>query len=461
MTQPEFYPEEPPVDLPTPSIPHSREAEEAVVGAVLINPECYFEVSQILGAEDFYIHRHKWIWEAYTTLTESRAPIDLLTVSDTLVNNNRLAEIGGPAFLTSLVNQVPSSLNATAYASIVKSHAERRKGISFANTLAADAYDTEKPFDLRDRAVHLLQDEGKSIKRTSMKQAASKVIDRVIQHPRFGKWGIPDVDLAVGGLFPAELNILAGYQGTGKSAAKLHAERYNADKRNMKVLDISLEMTSEQEMLRMACGDLKVDINQVRSGHVSSETRGAVISRAAELGEQYEDKIVIYEAPMTLADILAATTIEQPDLVFIDHLGLIEGRPKNTSLMEWYNTCTRFLRQNIAKADFGYGNLNVTLLHQISRAAFRESRRPTKHDLAFAGENDPDGVYLLYRPTENNDPDRESKVKIEWIVDKSRFGWTGDKESWFNLLEQKFYGLTGIVDENEPEQDWQRYTGDD
>lgn len=456
----EFYPEEPPVEIETPSIPHSREAEEAVIGAVLINPECYFEVSQIILPTDFYIHRHGWIWEAFGELSANHTPIDLLTLSDLLAKKNQLAELGGPAFLTSVINQVPSSLNAVAYARIIKRHSERRRGIKFANEIASDAFDTTKPFDLRERAVGLLRDEGRSVRRVSMPQAAEKVIDRVLEHPRFGKWGIPDVDYAVGGLFPAELNILAGYQGTGKSALKLFAERYNADVRGLKVLDISLEMTSEQEMLRMACGDLLADINQVRSGRVSAETRGQIMSHAAELGKQYEDKIVIYEAPMTLADILAATTIEQPDLVFIDHLGLIEGRPKNTGLMEWYNICTRFLRQNISKADFGYGNLNVTLLHQINRVAFRESRRPSMHDLAFAGENDPDGVYLLYRPTENNEPEN-GRVKIEVIVDKSRFGWTGNCESWFNLIEQKFYGISRNLQDSEPEYDWQKFTGDD
>ncbi|MCL4530600.1 MAG: replicative DNA helicase, partial [Chloroflexi bacterium] len=89
-----------------PTIPHSREAEEAVVGAVLINPEVYYDVAQFLQADDFYIHRHKWIWEAFTGLHEQRIPIDLLTLTEELDRKGQLAEIGGPAYLTSLVNQV-------------------------------------------------------------------------------------------------------------------------------------------------------------------------------------------------------------------------------------------------------------------------------------------------------------------------------------------------------------------
>ena len=85
------------------AVPHSREAEEAVVGAVFINPEVYYDVAQFLNADDFYIHRHKWIWEAFTRLHEQRIPIDLLTVSDELDRRGQLSEVGGPAYLTSLV----------------------------------------------------------------------------------------------------------------------------------------------------------------------------------------------------------------------------------------------------------------------------------------------------------------------------------------------------------------------
>lgn len=105
----DYQPPQEPTASTAPSIPHSREAEEAVVGAVLINPEVYYDVAQFLSAEDFYIHRHRWIWEAYTSLHEQRMPIDLLTVSEELDRLGQLQEIGGPAYLTSMVNQVPSS----------------------------------------------------------------------------------------------------------------------------------------------------------------------------------------------------------------------------------------------------------------------------------------------------------------------------------------------------------------
>ena len=108
----DFLPSEETAAPSAPSIPHSREAEEAVVGAVLINPEVYYDVAQFLQADDFYIHRHQWIWEAFTSLHEQRIPIDLLTINEELDRKGQLTEIGGPAYLTGLVNQVPTSLNA-------------------------------------------------------------------------------------------------------------------------------------------------------------------------------------------------------------------------------------------------------------------------------------------------------------------------------------------------------------
>ena len=129
------------------TVPHSREAEEAVVGAVLINPEVYYDVAQFLAADDFYIHRNQWIWEAFVRLHEQRVPIDLLTISEELEKVNLLSDVGGSAYITSLINQVPSSLNAESYGRIVEGHSIRRKMITAANKIASIAYDEASTVD--------------------------------------------------------------------------------------------------------------------------------------------------------------------------------------------------------------------------------------------------------------------------------------------------------------------------
>ena len=128
-------------------VPHSREAEEAVIGAVMINPETYYDVAQFLVADDFYLHRHKWIWESFVRLNESRMPIDFLTVNEDLDKQGQLAEVGGPAYLTSLVNNVPTSLHAEAYGRIVEETALRRRMITSANEIARLAYQEELEVD--------------------------------------------------------------------------------------------------------------------------------------------------------------------------------------------------------------------------------------------------------------------------------------------------------------------------
>src|SRR5512143_3206554 len=117
-----------PEEASTPSsqvVPQSREAEEALLGAVLINPEAYYDVAQFLRADDFYIHRHRWIWEAFVRLHERRIPLDLLTVTDELDQQGQLAEVGGPAYLTALINNVPTSMHAEAYGRIVEADSIR------------------------------------------------------------------------------------------------------------------------------------------------------------------------------------------------------------------------------------------------------------------------------------------------------------------------------------------------
>ena len=109
-----------PDDIQPKLAPHSREAEEALIGAILINPDSYFEVAQVLQAEDFYIHHHRFIWEAITRLLERRMPVDFLTLTEELDQAGKLSEIGGPAYLCGLINLVPTSLHSGAYAQIVK-----------------------------------------------------------------------------------------------------------------------------------------------------------------------------------------------------------------------------------------------------------------------------------------------------------------------------------------------------
>jgi replicative DNA helicase len=128
-------------------VPYDRQAEEAVLGSVLVNPDVFYDVAHFLKAEDFFLHRHRWIWEAFTGLHEQRLPIDILTVSEELERQGRLEEIGGPAYLTALISNVPSSLHAEAYGKIVEETATRRRLIEAANQIARLAFQAGTPLE--------------------------------------------------------------------------------------------------------------------------------------------------------------------------------------------------------------------------------------------------------------------------------------------------------------------------
>jgi hypothetical protein len=144
--EPEAPPAEELAETPsTSAVPHNREVEEAVIGAVLINPDIFPDLAAFLRANDFYIIRHRWIWEAFIRLREKSIPVDFLTVSDELKSAGQLDEIGGPAYLTALLNQVPTSLHAVAYGKLVQDASIRRRMLTDANQLATQAYDYQAP----------------------------------------------------------------------------------------------------------------------------------------------------------------------------------------------------------------------------------------------------------------------------------------------------------------------------
>lgn len=419
-------------------LPHSREAEEAVIGSILIDPYSFVEISQVIKAGDFYIDRHRWIFKAFETLMSMGQPIDLLTVSDQLDSEKKLSEIGGSAFITGLLNQVPTSYNGWAYAQIVKDKAQRRKGIRLAGEIAKQAYDTENDFSLSAQAQKMIledrQDEGQ---RDVLGQIYSSIYEP--QAPLI--FGIPDLDNRLGGMFRGELTVLAGDQGTGKSALMIWSARLNV--KTYRVLVISLEMQEQSVYMRMSCGDLGMNWNQVRAGKIDEERKAALWEKAQDLHEEYSKHLVILESASNLQSIHAAVMRYSPDLVIIDHVELIDmgSTRSGQERIDQFNTITRYLRQKIAKPF----NCHVLLLWQLNRSAFKENRRPTKHDLYMAGTKDPDSILLLYRPDLYDDEAQHipptKPVDLEVIIDKARNDFTGIVSIKYDLKKQAFYGL--------------------
>ncbi|HEX2979113.1 MAG TPA: DnaB-like helicase N-terminal domain-containing protein, partial [Anaerolineaceae bacterium] len=253
-------PQEPRVAEPQ-VVPHSREAEEAVLGAVLINPETYYDVAQFLQADDFYIQRNQWIWDTFTRLHERRVPIDFLTVSEDLDQQNRLAEVGGPAYLTALVNQVPTSLHAEAYAHIIEENALRRRMLTAANQVAKLAYNQNQSIDTviddAEKAIFGVSERRARHDLQPIQQVLSDYYDRIDQLYQRGAeiYGVPtgliDLDKLLGGLNKSDLLIVAGRPGMGKTGFMLSVAKNAAQRYKKHVAIFSLEMSNEQLVQRL------------------------------------------------------------------------------------------------------------------------------------------------------------------------------------------------------------------
>ena len=208
-------------------LPYSRESEEALIGAVLINPDCYADAAQFLVAEDFYTVRHRWLWEAFAALRETKTPLDLLTICDALEHAGKLAEIGGPAFLTGLLTQTPDSTHAEAYARQVKQTSIRRQMIAAANKIATSAFDeglqTDKALvDAQSEIARLLaHSTGHEVLGLApLLATAYDEIKERSEHPA-EIWGIPTglpkYDACTGGQHLGEMTVIAGEPGLGKT----------------------------------------------------------------------------------------------------------------------------------------------------------------------------------------------------------------------------------------------------
>ncbi len=443
----DFLPSEEITTPANPSIPHSREAEEAVVGAVLINPEVYYDVAQFLSADDFYIHRHRWIWEAFTRLHEQRIPIDLLTLSEELDKVGQLAEIGGPAYLTALVNQVPSSLNAESYGRIVEGHAIRRKMINAANQIAALAYNEKNVVDtVMDEAEKAVFNVSERRLRHDLQPISSVLSDYYDRIDDLAKrpdefFGVPtgfiDLDRLLSGLQPSDLLIIAGRPGQGKTGFLLSVAKNAALTHKKKVAIFSLEMSNEQVVQRLIAQETGIDSQRLRSGKLTEE-EWPLFTHAIE---------VFSDTKMFLDDTPAITPLQLRtkcrrlhmeyglDLILVDYLQLMGGETRNDNRVQEVSYISRNLKVLAREL-----NVPVLAAAQLSRAVEqRADKHPVLSDLRESGslEQDSDVVMFIYRP-DQYEKDTVKQNVAEIIVAKHRNGPVGSVELIFRNTLAKF-----------------------
>ncbi len=443
----DFNPSEETAPATSTAVPHSREAEEAVVGAVFINPEAYYDVAQFLSADDFYIHRHKWIWEAFVRLHEQRIPIDLLTVSDELGRRNQLNEIGGPSYLTSLVNQVPSSLNAESYGRIVEGHSVRRKMIHAANQIAAIAYDEKTSVDdvmnEAEKAVFNVSERRLKHDLQPIKNVLSEYYDRIDDLAKRPDEivGVPtgfiDLDKLLTGLQPSDLLIIAGRPGQGKTGFMLSIAK-NAGLIHKKHIAIfSLEMSNEQVVQRLISQETGIDSQRMRTGKLQ-ESEWPLFTHAVEV---FSDTHIYLDDTPAITPLQLRTKCRRLhmefglDLIIIDYLQLMSGDTRNDNRVQEVSYISRNLKVLAREL-----NVPVLAAAQLSRAVEQRSdKKPVLSDLRESGslEQDADIVMFIYRP-DQYEKDTVKQNVAEIIIAKHRNGPVGSVELVFRGAQAKF-----------------------
>lgn len=428
-------------------VPHSIEAEEAVIGAVLINPEAYYDVAQFLQADDFYIHRHRWVWETFTRLHERRVPIDLLTVTEELDQLNQLAEVGGPAYLTGLINNVPTSLHAEAYGRIVEETAIRRRMLTAANEIAKLAYKEGVTVDTAmndaEKAIFGVSERRTTRDLKSIQQVLGEYYDRIDQLAGRSEeaYGVPtgfiDLDHMLGGLQPSDLLIVAGRPGMGKTAFMLSIAKNAAQKYKKHIAIFSLEMSSEQLVQRLISQETGIDSQRLRTGKLEEE-EWPIFTHAIE---------VLSDTQIYLDDTPALTPLQlrtkcrrlhlefQIDLILVDYIQLMSSGERSENRVQEVSYISRNLKVLAREL-----NVPVLAAAQLSRAVEqRADKEPQLSDLRESGslEQDADIVMFINRP-EMYEKDTLKQNLAQIKIAKHRNGPVGAVELVFRNNIAKF-----------------------
>jgi replicative DNA helicase len=438
------------IDSPTSSaqvVPHSREAEEAVLGAILINPEAYYDVAQFLSGEDFYVHRHRWIWEAFTHLHERRSPIDFLTVSEELDQQGQLAEVGGPAYLTALINNVPTSLHAEAYGHIVEESAVRRRMLTAANDIAKLAFKEDLGIDAvmdeAEKSIFGVSEKRLTRDLRSMRQVLSEYYDRIdlLSRRTDDIFGVPtgfiDLDRLLGGLQPSDFIIVAGRPGMGKTAFMLSAAKNAAQTHKKHVAIFSLEMSNDQLVQRLISQETGIDSHRLRTGRLN-EDEWPVFTHAIEV---LNDTHIFLDDTPGLTPLQMRTKCRRLhlefrlDLIILDYLQLMSSGMRSENRVQEVSHISRNMK--ILAREL---NVPVLAAAQLSRAIEqRADKEPQLSDLRESGslEQDSDIVMFIHRP-EMYEKDALKQNLAQIKIAKHRNGPVGSIELVFRSSLAKF-----------------------
>jgi len=424
--------------------PQNLEAEQSVLGALLIDKEAMVKISDVIRPADFYKSAHGLIFEAMLDLSESGNPIDILSLSNKLEENKKLSEVGGRSFLLSLAASVPSSAHIVHYANIVRKKSTFRGLINASGEITEMGYaETDDVEQVLDKAEQkLFQVSQRSLKQnfSAVKDILGETFERIDELHKGGDklrgvpTGYPDLDNLLAGFQKSDLVILAARPSMGKTTLALDLARHVAIREKIPVGIFSLEMSKEQLVDRLLCSEAQVDLWKMRTGKLSTQGENDDFSKIGEtMGVLSEAPIFIDDSPgSNIMELRTKArrlhTEHKLGFIVVDYLQLMEGRNTENRVQE-VSEISRALK-GIAREL----NIPVLALSQLSRAVeARTPPIPQLSDLRESGsiEQDADVVMFIYRE-EMYKKETERKNIAEIHIKKHRNGPTGQIDLFFD-----------------------------
>ncbi|GIV19589.1 MAG: replicative DNA helicase [Armatimonadota bacterium] len=410
------------------ALPHNLDAEIATLGSMMIDGTAIERVSEFLAPDDFYREAHRVIYDALIALSSRNEPVDLVTLSEELQRRGKLEEVGGIAYLTTLLDSVPSAANVDYYAEIVEEYAIRRRLIEAAQEiirLAAVSDNEEEPLtinhitDMAESAIYRVARRRLRKGFESIRPLLSEVFDRfdAFYHERKLVTGLStgfrELDYITAGLQKSDLVIIAARPSMGKTSLCLNIGEHVALHEGKTVAIFSLEMSKEQLVQRMICSQAEVNAHRLRLGMLP-DTAWQRLAKAVQ--DLWNAKIFIDDTPdISVLEMRAKCrrlrAEHDLDLVIVDYLQLMRSHRRSENRTQEISDIARALKGLAREMD-----VPIIALSQLSRAVeHRENKRPMLSDLRESGsiEAEADVVAFIYRPEYYAMKDAVSSEEVE------------------------------------------------
>ena len=425
--------------------PQSIEAEQCLLGSLLLDNTAIIKIADLVVAKDFYKTIHQEIYQAMIDLFEKNEPVDMISVKNRLKSKKKLEEIGGSAYLSSLMNSVPTATHVLSYAKIVQQKRILRDLIDASYDIGAMGYNESEDVDLildqAEKRIFSIAQKSLTQRFISVKSSLESAFERIDKLSKGGEifrglsTGFSGLDNILAGLQKSDLIVLASRPSLGKTTLALDIARYAAIHQKIPVGIFSLEMSMDQLTDRLIAAQANVDLWRLRTGRLSGQGDNNDFTRIQQaLG-------VLAEAPIFIDDAASSNILQmkamsrrlQVDqglgLIIIDYLQLMEPRDASVSVVQQVSENCRALKTLARELD-----IPVLVLSQLSRAVeHRSPQIPRLSDLRESGsiEQDSDVVMFLHREDKYK-PDTSRKNIVDVLIAKHRNGPVGKIELYFD-----------------------------